>query len=656
MDKFKWTMVFNPLYWVAAFLFVGRQTRKRTYNGLFPGLITIPLGFVFSVIALIATKHVVGEQLGLGWYAWLPAALVASSLVGSHVWPIAYSISDIIGDFLGHVTKALAEWILGPIVAGIRSIPGVSWLWSNLEGEKGKSDRKWFTSFLFFATYAVGTLACGYVGYLTTEWVHGLLADTVFGSGWLYFVFADAWIIAGFAGVVVARLLWQPLHDTLDKAEVNGLAFIWSTIVGYYGYTLLGTTLISSILWGLGAFALNTAIAFPLVLLFFNEGLKKVGELLEPVLKATYRGDRNDFRLGFHHIVNILLSLGLTSGAYILGNLLDWNIWLTAGFSVVTLVASYLSVVHVIKHSGGNAMVGFFSSVALGFFAFDLYGTHLGWLGWLGGVIAAVLAAALWGLALLPLIYRGLELAVGPNSTFGAWLDKRHERASEEVKKLYEKGFKKAQEATFHDKTEFKPLFGQISNVLFAGAVFYFSYVYGLPHAGEGWLYWLALVGAGLVTFTSYLVGGKLAKNAGGEPLIVLLCVGAALWVGGNAFSLLPWAWYWALPAAVVLALVAGYVLGLFVIPPIYALLKYLVLLIPDDQTGAKKGWKSGISTFFLLIHTAIYDVVDAWILKPLESAVEAVAKVLGPMIAAVSKAYNDLMARFDRIFKKKGA
>jgi hypothetical protein len=651
MDKFSWKMVVNPLYWVAFLIFIGRQARKRTYHGIFPGVITYPLGLAFSVMAFITTMHLVGDDMGIGWYGWVPAALIASSLVSGFIWPIAYSIADIVGDTLKHITKPLAEHVLGPLVGMLRSLPGASSIWKHVEStpEPGKTERKWFTTFLLGATYVVGTLACGYVGYLTAEFGQALLANTAVSTGVLGMILGNGWIIGGFAGVIVARLLFQPLHDTLDKAEVNGLTFIWSTIVGYYGAILLGSTLLTQIAIGAGIFAVNAALVFPIVLLFFNEGLKKLGELLKPVVENTYRGDKNDLRLFFHHAVNIVVAIGLAVGAFILGGMLEWNIWLTYGFTALTLVASYLSVVHVIKHSGGNAIIGFLTSVALGLGAFDLYLTHLGWFDWLGGVIAGVFAAAAWGLALLPLLYSGLGLFFDDKSTAGAALDKAHEKASANLKKLYEKGFKRAQEATFNDKTEFKPLFGQVSNVLFAGVVFYFAYFVGLPHADAGWTHWLALAGTVLVTATSYLVGGKLAKHDGGEPLIVLLCVGAGLYIGGNAFGMLPWAWYFALPTAAVLAIVAGYALGLFVIPPVYALLKVITLAIPDKTDG--KGWKAGIATLFKYVHQVIYDFVDKWVLRPVNAAVERIAKVLAPIISAVSRAYNDIMQRIDRIF-----
>lgn len=651
MDKFSWKMVVNPLYWVAFLIFIGRQARKRTYHGIFPGVITYPLGLAFSVMAFITTMHLVGDDMGIGWYGWVPAALIASSLVSGFIWPIAYSIADIVGDTLKHITKPLAEHVLGPVVGMLRSLPVASSIWKHVEStpEPGKTERKWFTTFLLGATYVVGTLACGYVGYLTAEFGQALLANTAVSTGVLGMILGNGWIIGGFAGVIVARLLFQPLHDTLDKAEVNGLTFIWSTIVGYYGAILLGSTLLTQIAIGAGIFAVNAALVFPIVLLFFNEGLKKLGELLKPVVENTYRGDKNDLRLFFHHAVNIVVAISLAVGAFILGGMLEWNIWLTYGFTALTLVASYLSVVHVIKHSGGNAIIGFLTSVALGLGAFDLYLTHLGWFDWLGGVIAGVFAAAAWGLALLPLLYSGLGLFFDDKSTAGAALDKAHEKASANLKKLYEKGFKRAQEATFNDKTEFKPLFGQVSNVLFAGVVFYFAYFVGLPHADAGWTHWLALAGTVLVTATSYLVGGKLAKHDGGEPLIVLLCVGAGLYIGGNAFGMLPWAWYFALPTAAVLAIVAGYALGLFVIPPVYALLKVITLAIPDKTDG--KGWKAGIATLFKYVHQVIYDFVDKWVLRPVNAAVERIAKVLAPIISAVSRAYNDIMQRIDRIF-----
>ncbi len=56
MDKL--LKVINPVYWVAFLIFVGRQARKRTYRDLFPGLITIPLGFAFSIhVSFFSSKR-----------------------------------------------------------------------------------------------------------------------------------------------------------------------------------------------------------------------------------------------------------------------------------------------------------------------------------------------------------------------------------------------------------------------------------------------------------------------------------------------------------------------------------------------------------------------------------------------------------------------
>lgn len=650
MDKFTWKMIVNPLYWVAFLLYIGKQARKRTYNGLFPGLITVPLGLAFSVAALITTKSLVGETLGVGWYGWLPAALISSWVVGSFLWPFAYSVADILGDLLSHVTKGLATGVFVPIANGIRHLPGSKLLWSKCDEGEGK--RKWFTTLALGGAVAIGTLAAGYVGYLFTLLMKDLLAPTLVGSGIIGTIFGNGWILAGFAGFVVARLVWQPVYDTLEKGEVQGLSVLVSGVAAYFAATVLGTDLVTQLAYGAGAFVVTAAWGLPAVLIFFNEGLKKFALWIRPLVKAVYDADKNDFRLLFHHTVNVAVAAGLTYGAYVLGVKLDWANWLTYGFAGVTLVSTYLGVVHTLKHNGGNAIVGFLSSVAAGFAAYGVYGDHLGYLGWLGGVIAAVLGAAAWGLLVLPLLYRGLELTVGKVLTSaGGGLDKLHEGIYQQVKSLYKAVFEKAQDATFNDKTDFKPLFGQLSNVAFAAFVFWTSYAYGLPAIESSVGYWLSLTAAGLVTLTSYLVGGKLAKHDGGEPLIVLLCVGAALWVGGAAFSVLAWAWYWSLAASVVLGIIGGYALGLFIIPPAYTLVKTIVNAIPDKE---KDGWKAGIAKLFAAIHNGAYTVVDTILLKPLSAAIERIAAIFAPIIVRVSRAYRAITARIDAIFNRK--
>lgn len=663
--KFSWRILdlVNPLYWLAFAWFLGRQARKRTYNGLFPGLFTIPLSLAFSVAAMITTKSFIGGDLGIGWYGWAPAAAFSGWFVGMFLWPFAYSIADILGDGLGHLTRALSENVLVPIANALRRLPLAGALWGTVDAapEPGKRDRKWFTRFLEAATMVVGTLAAGYVGYLSTVWTKSFLSTSLVFDGWLGStaavlgsVFGNGWIIAGFVGFVVARLAWQPLYDVLDKGKTQGLTVLWSGVAGYHTAVIFGGSLLAQIGIGAAAFAVTAAWVFPALLLFFNEGLRRFGEFIKPVVEQIYDADKDDLRLWFHHTVNILVAGGVAYGAYTLGATLAWSLYLTIPLVAVAVLTSYLGVVHILKHNGGNAIIGFLTSLAVGFFAYGVYGEHLGWLGWLGGIIAGVFAAAIWGLALLPGIYALLKVTVGTFFTkAGEGLDNTHKAIFENVKGVYQMVFKKAQDATFNDKTEFKPLFGQVSNVLLAVAVLAAGIVYGLPHAGAGFTYWLALFGAVLASFVSYLVGGKLAKRDGGEPLIALLCIGAALWSGAEVFGVLTWAWYWSLAASTGIAIVVGYGLGLFIIPPIYAILKTIVNALPDKAAG---GWKHGIANLLYWLHRGIYEVVDKFVLSPFKGLVDEVARFFAPIIYAISVRWRALMERIDRMFNRKRA
>lgn len=663
--KFSWRVLdlVNPLYWLAFAWFLGKQARNRTYNGLFPGLFTLPLALAFSIAAMITTKSYVGGDLGVGWYGWVPSAAFSGWFVGMFLWPFAYSIADILGDALGHVTRGLTETVVVPVANALRKLPLASALWDTVDGtpEPGKRDRKWFTRFLEAATMAVGTLAAGYVGYLSTVWTKGFLSTNVVFDGWLGSttevlgsVFGDGWIIAGFLGFVVARLVWQPLYDALNKGKTQGLTALWSGVAGYHAAVFFGGSLLAQIGIGVAAFAVTAAWVFPALLLFFNEWLRKFGEWIKPVVEQIYGADKDDLRLWFHHTVNILVAGGVGFGAYTLGSTLLWPVYLTAPLVAVAALTSYLGVVYVLKHNGGNAIIGLLTSLAVGFVAYGVYGEHLGWLGWLGGIIAGVFAAAIWGLGLLPAVYALLKVTVGKFFTkAGEGLDKAHNAVFENVKSVYQKVFKKAQDATFNDKTEFKPLFGQVSNVLFAGAVLAAGFVYGLPHAGEGLVYWLALSGTVLASFVSYLVGGKLAKHDGGEPLIALLCIGAALWSGAEVFGVLTWAWYWSLAASTGIAIVVGYGLGLFVIPPIYAIVKTIVNALPDR---ASHGWKHGIANLLYWVHRAVYEIVDKVVLRPFQGIVDRIARFFAPIIMRVSARWRALMERIDRMFNRKSA
>lgn len=656
MDKkFSWQNLINPLYWVAFVIWLGKQARKNTYHGLFPGLITIPLGFAFSIAALITTKALVGDTYGLGWYAWLPACAVSGLVVEAFLWPFAYVIADKLGDLLGHVTGGIAKHVFPPIAKNIRHLPGSTSLWNKVDdGKEGKSSRKWFTTLLFSASALLSLLASGYLGYLFSVEAKAVLAGTVLGSGVIGAVLGNGWILAGFAGFVVARLVFQPLYDTLDKGEMSGLTVGVSALVAYAVTTLTAATLLGTVGIAAATFVAFAAWGFPLTLLFFNEGLVRFAEFVKPLAKKFYDAEGNDFRLFFHHTVNIIVAAGLAVGAYLVGTNLGWLNWITYGFTAITLFSSYLGVIYTIKHRGGNGIIGFLTSVGAGFATASLYGAHLGYFGWLGASIAGIIGAGAWGLVLAPALYRLAEISFGALfTTAGSGLNKANEAIHGQVKRLYKAVFEAAQEATFHDKTDFKPLFGQVSNLVFAVGVFAAGYAYGVPAATSTIGHWLALGGTSLLALISYLVGGKLAKRDGGEPLIALLCVGAALYVGGNAFTLIPWAWYLALPAAIAIGTIAGYALALFVIPPVYATVKFLVNAIPDSDS---KGWKYWFAKALELLNDKVFAVVDLVIWGPLQKAVRAIAEFMAPKVVWITRTVRAITDKIDAMFNRKSA
>ncbi len=469
-------------------------------------------------------------------------------------------------------------------------------------------------------------------------------------------ILGNGWIIAGFAGVVAARLLWQPLYDTLNKTEVNGLTFIWSSIVGYYGAILLGSTLLTQVAIGVGIFAVNAAIAFPLVLLFFNEGLKKFGELIKPILDNVYDAEKGDFRLFFHHSINIIVSVVLAGGALParrqarLERLADgWFHRSDAGLRLPgrgqRAQAQWRQRHHRLPVVAGRRLRRLR----------PLRRISAGSAGWAVSSPACS-AAAFWGLLILPGVYWLLEKTVG--SWFkkaGEGLDSLHKAAFENVKSVYKVVFEKAQDATFPRQDGLRSRSSGRSPTSCSRRASSASGVdLRLPHTSTarlptGWRLSLRC----FATFTSYLVSGKLAKRDGGEPLIVLLCVGAASLCGGNAFSMLTRAWYWALPTAAVLATVAGYGLGLFIIPPVYAVIK-----TDRERHPRQDGWLEGWHRQLLRGHPH-WRVRDH---RPLHSQAfrrrdSGGCVVPGSIISAVSKAYRDLMAHVDRLFgRKKGA
>ncbi len=135
MDKL--LKVINPVYWVAFLIFV-EQAGASVPTAALPGRSPFRSGFAFSILALIVTKDLVGNDLGFGWYAWLPAALAASKSRGAEfIWPVAYSVADIVGDFVGHRPRSSPSGCIGPVVSTLRGLPIASAVWKHVESKPG---------------------------------------------------------------------------------------------------------------------------------------------------------------------------------------------------------------------------------------------------------------------------------------------------------------------------------------------------------------------------------------------------------------------------------------------------------------------------------------------------------------------------------------
>lgn len=673
--KFSWRVLdlVNPLYWLAFIWWLGQQARRKTYRGFWPGLVTWPLALAFSIAALITTKHFVGDVNGYSWVVWLPSSLFSAWVVEMFLWPFAFSVSDKVGELIGKVTGGIAEKVLPAVVNGLKNLPGASAAWSHAEDDK---KRKWFTGFVMGLSYVTGFLASAYIGGQTALFARDILSG-VFASGWfattwlgeamagvpvLGFIasvldtgffgalLGGGWILGGFVGFVAFRLVIQPVFDVMEKGKLPGVASVAGVLVAYFVHGLIGGPSVAALAAAVASFVVFTAWLFPLTLLFFNEGLKRFGEWIKPLLESVYDADESDWRKLFHHVVNIIVAVGLTAGAYILGSSMAWPLFVTAPFALLVLVVSYLTVVKAIEHSGGNAIVGVLSSLGVGLGTYFTYTTSVGLFGWLGGVFAAALGALVFGLLVFPAFYRLIQFVFsGITRGGGDSLEKAHKSIYETVKNLHKKVFEKAQKATFEDKTDFKPLFGQVANVLFSAGVFVTAYVYGVSAVESNIGWWCALAGAAIVSHLVYLTGGRLAGREGGEALIVLLSLGAAAYVGASAFIVLPWTWWLSLPTAVVLAIIAGYGVALYVLPPIYAVLKAVVNAIPDKEGG----WKKSIADMFEKMHKLFWTVFDTVVWTPLGKAVAAVAEFMAPIVAAINRRWRALMDRIDRIFNK---
>lgn len=609
---------------------LGKTSRDRAYHGLFPAILTIPLALLASLGAAGLTANSFGFS-GDNWFLPIWPALGSALLTGFFLFPWAYSVGKSLSELISTFTKGLSQTVLPGLVTVLGKLPFSGTGWEHISSNENRSFNR-VVSFVGYASSFVATgIFAGSVGLSIQAWI-----GTSF-LGW-------GWIAAGFVTSIIFAAIATFFWDAVEEGKLPGVAVILGGAVAYVVAQHFGGSLLNQVLIAAGSFLVFVAYGFLLVHLFFSEVLKRGIKAVRPLMDSVYDAQETDFRNLAHHVFSWVATAVLVCFASWLSGLMGWPQVAVVAASLVAFLVGYFGVIHTIRHTGGTQIVAFLVSAALGiwggFFYLDAH--------WLISAFVAVVVGVVNFCVVFTGLYRLVQtIFSGITNGAGSLLNRLHKWATELVKKAHKNVFEKSWDHAFHDKSEFKGLSGQVSNLLFTGLVGYLGYYLGAGSFDGLWAI-LGTVAAVVAVLLAYIVGGRAVKHNGAEPILVTVSVVAALAILVTSFQALPWAWYFAAPAALALSVAAGYFVGLYILSPVYAGIRFVVLFVGGP------GWKNGLTNFLGGINEFVWNGFDALIWKRIEASYQRLAAFLAPKLAAVIRAYDALKARMEALFGKK--
>lgn len=623
--------ILEYLIWPFAFIwYLGVQARKKAYGGgIIDRLISYPVAFVMTAAASSTVARHVGWTNEHSFLVWLPAALFVAWVTEHFLWPFAYVMAANLSDLVAKVSSKLAKAACPGFIGLLKNLPGVAEQWDTITADERKS---WFSKALTVLTYVVSILASAHLAWSVTEVAHGWLNITFLGLGW---------VIAGFVGVAAFAVVCRTLVDVIEEGKLPGIAMGTGLVGVYFLTTLVGVSVVTAV-GAVAGFVVYCAYVFPWANILLTERLQQLVEWVKPLMKQSYEAKEGDYRLLFHHAVNLVATVLLSVFAYQLSSSMHWPLAACLVATVVTAVLAYFGVIETVKNGGGNIIVGLLLS---GWTAYEVGGS-VTYFGWIGEIIVGVFAGTLVFTVVFPLLYAVLaELLQEAAAGLGERVDKFHKTVYEAVKKLHKKIFNKAWDETYSDRTNFSKFSGHILNVLFAVTVIGLLDVYVVQRF-EGLMYLLLLFTAGAAGAISYLVFGRLAEKDGAQPVAVGLSLAAGAYVGINASLALTWTWWVADLVSLGIGIVVAYLFALYVFAPVYWGLKLALSKIPGSD-----GFERSVSGFLSGFHKIAWELFEDRIWKHVREIYYRFREIFDPIYVRVEAAWNDFMRMIDRWF-----
>ena len=529
----------NVLLFIPAAIYMilrktGKYLTNKAYSGnwvrgIFVGLVGVG---VSGALAYFAANYL---SFVLGWWPlfWFPSAVVAFVLGMTHVWPAVYyyGIRHVwnLGERFLKAMQKFAKDSFKPFAAGalslVRKLPGSDALWNLADGKSVNADgtpkvkKEWGLRLLQVALVVAALGASAYIGYLVFQLSAGVLPIPQLAFLHLQELVAG---VLGFTALYVSAVTLFTFTDEGDEA-VAAAAYsgvgAWALV---YKTALIALPAAYAPVAVAALFLAGVAYIFPATVAILQGGLverilKAWGELLDSVYA---REDNKEFRLFYHHVMNIVLSVVAGFIFHSVMQVFTMPALLSLAASVI--VAGYVYVEEgrdYVGKSSGNTLIGLAVSALSGAYAYySVLPAHFA-VSTAALVAMSVMVSVVVGLVVYPfayLLFRALTSWAAP--ALGPVLASIHGGVNKAFSKVRE-GVKWVQRKAFDDRTPFGGMFGHLLNLaVVAGAVWQ-----GLPLlapylAGH---FWLTVIGTGFLSLNLFVLLSRVFSRYGAETLAV---------------------------------------------------------------------------------------------------------------------------------------
>ncbi|CAN5322528.1 hypothetical protein BH11CYA1_BH11CYA1_15390 [soil metagenome] len=636
---------------------------KKAYGGKWQSIIVSCLvGFALSCLAAVsAADFGLAHHLSFVW--WGLGSIVGFWLTGGIVWPLAYlfvfkPLWDLGEKFLD-LTRKIAKNAAKPAFKGLVSLackfPGASALWASVletpPAEGVKRRKRWafgaLTGVVAIATLALGAL----VAYTSCNYLIALVPTVIFD-------FHVNQALAGLLALTATTLVLVPLYQVLDEAEEG---YVMTVLSGAATWAIVTKTALLAGFAGAALYAAAAGIALaafvyviPGIIALASGGLAEaVLRGWKNLLEAVYDDEENkDFRKFYHNVMNIVVALLSGAVAYYVAGLVNLPsvlMWVAVGVSVLYCYVEGLR--EIINKSAGNPLLGVVLSTATGVGAWfalpGLVGIAGGWLA--AACVGVTFATGLIAYPFFYLIVRALtSWAAAP---VGTMLDSLRNSAVAAFLKL-RKAVRDIQRSAFDDSTPYSGMFGHVLNISVIGVAIWQALPLAMGYLSFG--FWLNSALAVFVGINLFMLLGKLFYKWGAE----------ALACGGGFVALLSSA-HWAygasggnVVATVTVALTAASIVGGFVAPAVYLVIRPLANLVLtawlapilngvfDFMWKVYEGfWRQFASVYRIAL--SIVKPIAMFFYRIIAPIVVAIVAVLGPISRAVASVWQSIAGMF---------